>query len=159
MSSTSLQTGEIDRHLRIMRLTNVGFLLTVPAAIIVLLVLPARESLSSPLVVSLVAGAAALWVGFSANRDAQARVDRAKRAFAVHGDTRRLLKDHRLVNLSVLARLEVMVAAAVVAALWGVSSAAAWGILTLAALMMALAWPTAEKTHMLIQRAREQRGR
>ena len=159
MSSTSLQPGEIDRHLRIMRWTNVGFLLTVPVAVAAFVLVPARESLASALVVSLVAGAAALWVGFSANRDAQGRVDRAKRAFAVHGDTRRLLKDHRLVNLSVLARLEVMVAAAVVAALWGVSSAAAWGILTLAALMMALAWPTAEKTHMLIQRAREQRGR
>ena len=159
MSSTSLQPGEIDRHLRIMRWTNVGALLTIPAAVIVMLVLPVRESLASPLVVSLVAGAAALWIGFSANRDAQARVDRAKRAFAVHGDTRRLLKDHRLVNLSVLARLEVMAAAAVVAALWGVSSAAAWGILALAAMMMALAWPTADKTHMLIQRAREQRGR
>ncbi len=52
-----------------------------------------------------------------------------------------------------------MVVAAVVAAIWGGSSAVAWGVLVLAAMMMGLSWPTADKTHMLIQRAREQRGR
>ena len=159
MSSTALQPGEIDRHLRIMRLTNLGVLLTTLCAVVVMLVLPTRESVASPLAVTLIVAAAALWLGFTANRDAQTRLDRVKRAFAVHGDLRRLLRDLRLVNLAVLARLEVMVAAAVVAALWGVSSAAAWGILVLAAMMMALAWPTADKTHMLIERAREQRGR
>jgi len=159
MSSTSLQPGEIDRHLRIMRLTNVGVLLTTLLAVVVMLVLPTRESVASPVTVTLIVAAAALWLGFTANRDAQTRLDRVKRAFAVHGDLQRLLRDLRLVNLAVLARLEVMVAAAVVAALWGVSSAAAWGILVLAVMMMALAWPTADKTHMLIERAREQRGR
>jgi hypothetical protein len=46
----------------------------------------------------------------------------------------------------------------VVAAVWGGSPAVAWGVLALAALMMALAWPTADKTHTLLARAREQRG-
>jgi len=113
----------------------------------------------SPMAVSLTAAAAALWVGFTANRDAQARLDRIKRAYAANGDEQRLLRDHRMVNLAVLARLEVMVIAAVVASIWGGSSAAAWGVLALAGMMMFLSWPTADKTDMLIKRAREQRGR
>lgn len=159
MSSTALQPGEIDQHLRAMRLTTLGFLLTVVVAVVVCLLVPARESSVSPMAVSLTAAAAALWVGFTANRDAQGRLDRIKRRFAANGDERLLLRDHRMVNLAVLARLEVMVIAAVVASIWGGSSAAAWGVMALAAIMMGLSWPTADKTHILIQRAREQRGR
>ena len=158
MKPTSMPPGEIDRHLRRMRTTTAVFLITVAAAAAVILWLPARDSAISPVAVTLVAGCAALWVGFTANRDAQARLDRIKRAFAATGDERRLLRDHRLVNLAVLARLEAMVVASVVAAVWGTSRAAAWGVLALAALMMGLSWPTAEKTHRLLARAREQRG-
>jgi hypothetical protein len=159
MNSTSLQPGEIDRHLRSMRLMTVGFLLTVPLAAALCIGVAARGSMVSPMAVSLTAAAAALWVGFTANRDAQARLDRTKRAYAATGDEQRLLRDHRMVNLAVLARLEVMVIAAVVASIWGGSSAVSWGVLALAGMMMFLSWPTADKTHMLIQRAREQRGR
>lgn len=159
MSSTSLEPGEIDRHLRFMRLTTAGFLTTVPMAVALILMIPGRAGVAPPMAVSLIAAAAALWVGFTANRDAQARLDRVKRKFAAKGDLHELLRDHRLVNLAVLARLEVMVIASVVASIWGGSSAAAWGVLALAGMMMALSWPTAEKTDMLIQRAREQRGR
>jgi uncharacterized membrane protein YkgB len=159
MKSTKLQPGDLDRHLRIMRRTTVGFLLTVPVAVVVMVVRPTLDSIAAPLVVTLVAALAALWIGFSANRDAQARIDRIKRAYAHTGDERRLLRDHRMVNLTVLVRLEVMVVAAVVASLWGASAAAAWGVLALAAMMMVLSWPTAEKTHTLLERAREQRGR
>jgi len=159
MNGTSLQPGEIDGHLKSMRLTTVGFLLTIPVAAALCIGVTARESMVSPMAVSLTAGAAALWVGFTANRDAQARLDRIKRAFAAKGDEQQLLRDHRMVNLAVLARLEVMVIAAVVASIWGGSSAVAWGILALAGMMMFLSWPTADKTDMLIQRAREQRGR
>jgi hypothetical protein len=102
--------------------------------------------------------AAALWLGFTAHRDAQNRIDRIKRAFAVHGEEDRLLANLRMVNLAVLVRLEVMVAAGIVAAVWGSGSAAAWGILVLAAAMILLSWPTADKTHTLLERAREQRG-
>jgi len=158
MNPNSLPPGEIDRHLRRMRSATVGFLLTVPVAAAIVLSLPARGSVISPLAVTLVAGCAALWVGFTANRDAQVRLDRIKRAFAVTGDERRLLRDHRLVNLAVLARLEVMVVASVVAAIWGTSRTAAWGVLALAALMMGLSWPTGEKTHRLLARASEQRA-
>lgn len=159
MSSASLAPGQIDRHLRLMRRTTLVFLMTVPLAAAVSFLVPTGHGIASPLAVTLVAAGAALWVGFTANRDAQARLDRIKRAFAATGDEEKLLRDHRLVNLAVLARLEVMVVASVVAAIWGVSSPAAWGVLALAALMMGLSWPTADKTHMLIQRARELRGR
>jgi hypothetical protein len=159
MNTTKLQPGDLDHHLRIMRRMTVGFLLTVPAAVVVMAVRPGLDGVAAPLVVTLIAALAALWIGFSANRDAQARIDRIKRAYAHTGDERRLLRDHRMVNLTVLVRLEVMVVAAVVASLWGASAAAAWGVLALAAMMMVLSWPTAEKTHTLLERAREQRGR
>lgn len=159
MNSTSMQPGEIDRHLRLMRFTTVAFLLTIPVAVVVVLLFPDRTGVASPLAVSLIAAAAALWIGFTANRDAQVRLDRIKRAYAATGDEKKLLRDHRMVNLAVLARLEVMVIASVVAAIWGVSSPAAWGVLALAAMMMGLSWPTADKTDQLLVRAREQRGR
>ena len=159
MNSNALAPGELDRHLRIMRLTTAVFLLTVPVAATVLVLAPSRESSMAPMAVSLAAAAAALWVGFTANRDAQARIDRAKRAFAARGDESRLLRDHRLVNLAVLARLEVMVIASVVAGIWGARAAVAWGVLALAAIMMGLSWPTAEKSAALLKRARELRGR
>ena len=159
MSVRELAPGDLDRHLRLMRWTTVGFLATVPVAALAMVLIPTRGSVASPLVVTLVASAAALWIGFTANRDAQARIDRTKRAFAAIGDEQRLLRDHRLINVAVLARLEAMVAAAVIASIWGGSSAAAWGVLALAAIMMGLSWPTAEKSHILLERAREQRGR
>ena len=159
MNQTQLQLGEMSRHLRLMRTTTVSFLLTVPVAVAAIVRLPRREPMAPPMAITLVAVAAALWVGFTANRDAQLRLDRIKRAFAVHGDVRRLLADLRLVNLAVLARLELMVAAAVVAAVWGSSAAVAWGVLALATMMMILSWPTEDKTYTLLERAREQRGR
>jgi len=159
VTDRQLGAGEMDRHLRRMRLTTVLFMVTVPLAVAVVLVVEPRGGSTSPMVVSLVAAAAALWIGFSANRDAGARLGRIRRAYAVHGDPSRLLADLRLVHLVVLARLEVMVLAGVVAAVVGDSRAVAWGVLALAGLMIALAWPTADKTHMLLERAREQRGR
>jgi hypothetical protein len=158
MTAADLPPGAMGRHLRLMRLTTLVFLATIPVAAIVVLVVPVQTAWVPPLTVSLVAMAAALWVGFSANRDAGVRIDRIKRAFAVHGDPQRLLSDHRLVNLTVLVRLEMIVAAAVAAGLWGSLAAVPWGLLTLAATMMALSWPTADKSHSLLARARKQRG-
>jgi amino acid permease len=159
MNPNLLQPGDLDRHLRTMRRTTIAFLFTVPVAIVAMVAIPAQESGASPLVVTLVVASAALWIGFTANRDAQSRIDRIKRVFAAKGDEQELLRDHRLVNLAVLGRLEVMVIAAIFASIWGGSSAAAWGVLALAAIMMGLSWPTAEKSHALLERAREQRGR
>lgn len=159
MSSTTLGPGEMDRHLHIMRLATIAFVLTVPVAVVAVLVLPRREGLTSAWAMTIVALVAALWIGFTANRDAQARLDRIKRAFAVHGDESRLLSDLRRVNLAVLIRLEAMVLAAIVAAVWGRSATVSWGMLALAAMMMALSWPTADKSLALLERARELRGR
>jgi hypothetical protein len=159
MSPTKLRAGEMDRHLRLMRLTTGIFLATVALAVVAVVVLPRRDSMASPWAMTLIALIAALWVGFTANRDAQTRLDRIKRAYAVHGDDGRLLADLRRVHLAVLVRLEAMVLAGVVAAVWGQGRAPAWGILALAAVMMALAWPTADKSHALLERARELRGR
>ena len=69
MNSTKLQPGDLDRHLRIMRRTTVGFLLTVPVAVVVMVVRPTLDSIAAPLVVTLVAALAALWSGFIANRE------------------------------------------------------------------------------------------
>jgi hypothetical protein len=149
----------MDRHLRLMRLTTFGFAASVAAAAAVLLLVPSRPSEWPGWVVTAAACGAALWVGFTANRDAQARLDRIKRRFAVDGDPRRLLAGLRLVNLAVDVRLEVMVAAAVVADVWGASPAAAWGVLALAAVMLGMSWPTEDKSLTLLQRAREERGR
>ncbi len=158
MSRPEPLPGEIDRHLRLMRLTTSVFLMTIPAAAATVLLAAHRESSASPFAVSIVAAAAALWVGFTANRDARVRIDRIKRAYAARGDAARLLADHRLVNLAVLLRLEIMVVAAVVAGIWGSVAAVPWGLLALAAVMMALSWPTSDKSHTLLARAREQRG-
>lgn len=159
MNATTLKPGELDHHLRLMRMMTAGALVSIVAAIGVVVLAPSRAGVAPPLAVTLVAAGAAFWIGFTANRDAQVRLDRVKRAFAVDGDLPHLLRGHRMVHLLVLARLEVMVVAAVVAGVWGSQTAAVWGILALAAMMMALTWPTADKTDMLIQRAREQRGR
>jgi len=159
MTGPQLEAGEIDRHLRRMRIATVGSLCTVPLVVVIALTVPPRQGPVSPVAVSLVAAATALWLGFTATRDAESRLQRIRRAFAVHGEPHRLLRDLRLVNLAVLARLGVMVVAAVAAAIWGSAPLVAWGILALAAAMMALTWPTAGKTHALLEHARGLRGR
>ena len=159
MTLNPVPSDVLERHLRLMRLATVGFLGTIPVAAAAMVLVTPREGVAAPLAVSLVAAAAALWVGFSANNDAQARIDRIKRAYAASGSEERLLRDHRLVNIAVLARLELMVVAALVARIWGGSAATGWGVLALATVMMALSWPTAEKTVTLLDRARQLRGR
>ena len=145
-------------HLVRMALTTVLFLLGVPLAIVIAFLAPHRQSsLTSPLVMTLVAAAASLWIGFSANRDARGRLDRIKRAFAVHGDEKRLLRDHWLAYLVVLLRLEVMVLCGLVAAVWGLGPRIAVWILLLAGVMIALTWPTMRKTKLLLGRARAMR--
>jgi hypothetical protein len=131
------------------------FMATVPSAIALALVLPRRHSaVASPLAVTVVAAVAILWVGFSANRDAAARLERIRRAFAVHGDEKRLLRDHWLVFLVVLVRLEVMVIGGLVVALWGGGVVLGVLLILLGGVMITLTWPTARKTQLLLGRAR-----
>jgi hypothetical protein len=145
----------LNCHLRRMRVTTGIFLATVPAAIAVAFLARYRgSSVASPLTVTLVAAAASLWIGFAANRDAGNRLEKIRRAFAVHGDESRLLRDHWLVYLAVLVRLEMMVVCGLIVSLWGLGPGIGVWLLVLGALMMALTWPTARKTQLLLGRAR-----
>ncbi len=149
----------IRAHLVRMRVSGIAAFGVVAIAAAGALVLPYRgSSVASPLVVTLVAAAASLWVGFTANSDASARLERIRRAFAVHGDERRLLRDHWLVYLTVLVRLEMMTAGGLVVALWGLGPRAGLWLLALGGLMIGLSWPTARKAQLLLGRARALRG-
>lgn len=148
----------LDRHLLRMRLTMGAFLVTVPvAAVVATFAEHRRSAIASPLTMTLVAVVASLWIGFSANRDARDRLERTKRAFAVHGDERRLLREHWWVYIMVLLRLEAMVFCGVVIALWGLGAGTAAWLLLVAAVMIGLTWPTPGKTRLLLDRARELR--
>jgi len=148
----------LDRHLLRMRLTMGVFLATVPVAAIAAVFSEHRRSaLASPLTMTLVAVVASLWIGFSANRDARGRLERTKRAFAVHGDERRLLREHWWVYVMVLLRLEAMVLCGVVIALWGLGTGTAAWLLLVAGVMIALTWPTLDKTRLLLARAHDLR--
>jgi hypothetical protein len=138
-----------------MRVSAVAGLIVVVFAAIAAFVLPYRGSaVASPRTVTLVALAASLWIGFSANRDAASRLEKIRLAFAVHGDEGRLLRDHWLVYLVVLIRLEMMAAGGLVVALWGSGPAFGIWFLILGGLMIALTWPTTRKTQLLLGRAR-----
>jgi hypothetical protein len=108
--------------------------------------------------VTLVAVAGALWVGFTANRDASNRMEKIRRAFAVHGNEPRLLFDHWLVYVVILVRLEIMVLGGLIVALWGLGPAFGVWVLILGGLMIALTWPTARKSQLLLGRARALRS-
>ena len=137
-----------------MRLTTGLFLATVPVAMVVSFLAPYRgSSVASPMTVTLVAAAACLWLGFSANRDAAERLERVKRAFAVHGDERQLFRDHWLVYLVILIRLEMMVICGLVVSLWGTGPRFGFFMMLLAGIMIILSWPTARKSQLLLGRA------
>ena len=145
----------LQSHLLRMRITAVAALAVVIFAALAAFVLPYRGSaVASPRTVTLVALAASLWIGFSANRDATGRLERIRRAFAVHGDEGRLLRDHWLVYLVVLVRLGMMVVAGLVVALWGSGPTFGIWLLILGGLMIVLTWPTTRKTQLLLGRAR-----
>lgn len=154
--TTADETLIVRRHVRRMRTAWAVVLATVPVATAVGLAVPHRTTqLGSPSTVTLLALAVSLWVGFTAERDSRSRLDRIKRAFAVHGDVARLLRDHLMVLLVVMLRLEVIVLGGVVISIWGVGPRLGVWIVVLGGLMMALAWPSVRKTQILILRARE----
>jgi len=142
-----------------MRVTAGVFLATVPLAVVVAWIVPHRASAAlSPATVTIAAVVVSLWVGFSANRDAENRLEQIRRAAAVHGDDKRLLRDHWLVYIVVLLRLEVLVVGGVVVAVWGMGSAVGVWLVLLGGLMIALTWPSARKTQLLLGRVRALRG-
>ena len=155
MTGTESPAGDVRRHLLRMRLTTGLFLATVAVAVAVAFLVPHRgSSAASPMTVTLVAAAACLWLSFFANRDARERLERIKRAFAVHGDEGRLLRDHWLVYLVILVRLEMMVVCGLVASLFGSGPRFGFWMFLLAGLMVILSWPTARKAQLLLGRAR-----
>ena len=142
-------------HLLRMRITAVAALAVVVLAAIAVFALPYRGSgVASPRTVTLVAFAASLWIGFSANRDAGGRMKRIRRAFVVHGDEARLLRDHWFAYMVILFRLGTMLVAGLVAALWGSGPTFGIWLLILGGLMVVLTWPTTRKTQLLLGRAR-----
>jgi hypothetical protein len=146
----------VSRHLRRMRISWAAFIATVPALAAVGFLTPHRTSdVGSPRMVTGLVLAMSLWVVFTADRDARPRLDRAKRAFAVHGEVRRLLRDHWLVLLVVLLRLEIIVLGGLVVAVWGVGPWVGLWFALAGALLMARTWPTENKSQVLIERARE----
>ena len=145
----------LQSHLLRMRVTAVVGVVVVIVSVVAAFVLPYRGStVASPRTVTLVALAASLWIGFSANRDAANRLEKIRRAFAVHGNEGRLLRDHWLVYLVVLIRLEMMAVGGLVVALWGSGPTFGIWFLSLGGLMIALTWPTTRKTQLLLGRAR-----
>jgi len=150
-------TAEINlqQHLLRMRVTAVIALGVAVGMAVVAFALPYRgSSVASPLTVSLLAAAGSLWIGFSANRDAALRMEKIRRAFVVHGDEERLLRDHWLVYAVILTRLEMMVLGGLVVALWGLGTIFGVWLLILGMLMVVLTWPTARKSRLLLGRAR-----
>jgi hypothetical protein len=143
-------------HLRRMRISWVAFIVTAPFVAAVGFVVPhLTTDVGSPLIVTGLVVAMALWVAFTADRDARVRLERAKRAFAVHGGLSRLLRDHWVVLLVVLLRLEFIVLGGLVVAVWGVGPLPGLSIVLAGALLMARAWPTDGKGLALIQRGSE----
>jgi hypothetical protein len=146
---------DLGAHLRRMRVTAVVALVVAAGVAVASFVLPYQGSwVASPLTVTLVAAAGSLWIGFSANRDAASRMERIRRAFTVHGDEGRLLREHWLVYMVILVRLEMMALGGLVVALWGLGPVYGVLLLILGALMVALTWPTARKSQLLLGRAR-----
>ena len=147
--------ADLQSHLLRMRVTAFVGVVVVILSVVAAFVLPYRGSaVASPRTVTLVALAASLWIGFSANRDAAGRLERIRLAFAVHGDEGRLLRDHWLVYMVVLFRLGMMVVAGLIVALWGSGPTFGLWLLILGGLMIVLTWPTPRKTQLLLGRAR-----
>jgi hypothetical protein len=147
--------ANLQSHFLRMRVTAVVGVVAVIVSVVAAFVLPYRGSaVASPRTVTLVALAASLWIGFSANRDAASRLENIRRAFAVHGDEGRLLRDHWLVYVVVLFRLGMMLVGGLVVALWGSGPTFGIWFLIMGGLMIGLTWPTSRKTQLLLGRAR-----
>ena len=158
MNTHPISSPDLDRHLVRMRATTGFFLAVAVAAIASIFVIPHRGAvLASPAAVTLVAVAAALWIGFTANRDASARIERIKRAYAADGNEFRLLRNHWLVYLLVLLRLAVMIVSGIVISLWGIGPRIGVWVVVLGGIMIALTWPSRRKTQLLLGRARQLR--
>ncbi len=151
---SSLPRLQLQDHIKAMRRSALvlgGLLL--PTAVGAFFLPRLANDLVNPMGATLIGAAAALWIAFSANRDARTRVDRVKRAFAVHGQFDRLFRDHHRAYLVVLLRLLAVAACGIVVTVWGAGPRLGLAFFILAAILMAMAWPTDHKTRLLIRRA------
>lgn len=149
-----MRNTPFDRALTRMRVAAGSFLASLPILLLLAWRLPRLTGSLSRATVTLVLAAAGLWLAFSSERDARSRLDRIKRAFAVHGDESRLLADFLRVYLVVLARLELIALGGLAVAVWGSGLVAAVWFMLITAVLMALTWPTVSKARLLIDRAR-----
>ena len=153
-SDSSPSPARLLHHLRIMRRTTAAFGGMLIVVTIAAFFLPRLgNDLVSPMGATLIGAAAALWIGFSANRDARIRMDRIKRAYAVHGETALLLRDHHRAYLTVLLRLLAVAVCGVIVAVWGAGPGLGLAFFILAGILGAMSWPTERKTQLLIKRA------
>jgi multisubunit Na+/H+ antiporter MnhB subunit len=144
----------LARHLRRMRLAAILSAFTVVAGAVAVFHLPRRPLGGvSPLAVTAGTLAVSLWLAFTADGRSRTMLARIRKAFEEHGDTARLLRDHFRVYLVVLARLEVILLAAVVTAVSGSGPTPALFQVILTAVLMLLAWPTEHKARLLLRRA------
>jgi hypothetical protein len=155
MNAHSTDPADLARHLKRMKVLVTAFLALQPATLLLLFFVRGHfaNALLSPMHVTLLLAAAALWIAFTAERDAEKRLAHAKHGFTVHGNEARLLREHVLVYLLVLLRLEAISVCGVLAALWGKGFGVAIWFVVLAALLTALTWPTPRKAKLLIERA------
>jgi hypothetical protein len=144
----------LQRHLLRMRLTAVGFLASLPVAVVAAFFLP-RVGMPhvSPHAVTFVCLGVSLWIAFTADRAARRAMVRIHDAFSVHGEQSRLLRDHYRVYLGVLLRLEVITLCGLATAMAGTGPRTTLWFLVVVSILMALAWPTEGKTRLLLRRA------
>ncbi len=120
------------------------------AAAVIASWLPRGADIYPPATVTMAAAALGLWVAFTAQRDAKARLGQVKRGFKVHADQRRLLRGHLQVYVVVLLRLQGITAAGLATTIWGHGWNTALWFFLLTAILMVLAWPNERKTRLLI---------
>ncbi len=142
-----------------MRLAGALFLLIPVAAAIIAFWLPRGEDIYPPATVTLAAAAVGLWVAFTAQRDAKARLAHVKHGFTVHGDERLLLRGHLQVYVVVLLRLQGITAAGLATAIWGHGWRVALWFFLITIILMVLAWPNERKTHLLLRRGHDLMGK
>lgn len=155
MTESSTDNAATQNHVLRLRVVGAAFFVLQPVTFVVLLLASMRmeNALLSPTQVTLVLAAAGLWLAFTADRDAKRRLAHAKHGFTVHGEEHQLLREHLLIYVLVLARLEAIAICGVLAAFWGLGPSISIWFLLLAMLLMGLAWPTPRKTQLLIERA------
>ena len=150
----SVTTEQIDAHLRRMRvLWMLGEILILSAAISCWFLQQRAPTILGRGGFSLLMAFVALWLGFSSSRDAKARMERIRRAFGVHGDVSRLLRDHVIAFGWILLRMLMIAVGGLLIAGWGSGPGFSILLSALAFLLALMTFPTEYKTRLLLKRA------